>query len=78
MIEVKKIFVDANSQTTRTREVQRPILMTDNGFSRSINTSVCGDNLYNYENYTIVFVVTEEPFCSNSHAVRLFSASNNG
>jgi hypothetical protein len=36
----------------------KPILQTDSGLSRTLNTSLCGDNVYFYTNYTIHFVVT--------------------
>jgi hypothetical protein len=36
-----------------------PILLTDTGLRRKINTSNCGDNIYYYTNYTTNFVVTE-------------------
>jgi hypothetical protein len=38
--------------------VQDPILVTDGGLKRSLNKSVCGDNIYFYSNYTIHFVIT--------------------
>ena len=45
-----------------------PALMTNfnsptPGFSRSLNTSQCGSNMYNYVNSTISFVVTEGYDC---------------
>ena len=63
MIEVKKIQVNSVNQKARKKVAVRPILKTDSGFRRSLNTSVCGDNLYDFENYTIIFVVTEDPEC---------------
>lgn len=36
-----------------------PILLTDGGLRRSINTSKCGDNIYYYTNYTTNFIITE-------------------
>jgi hypothetical protein len=38
--------------------VQDPILITDSGLKRRLNTTVCGDNVYFYTNYTTHFVVT--------------------
>jgi len=38
--------------------IQPPILLTDSGLKRTLNTSLCGDNVYFYTNYTIHFVVT--------------------
>lgn len=43
--------------------VQDPILLTDGGLKRSLNTSLCGDNIYFYTNYTTHFVVTEDVNC---------------
>ena len=63
MIEVHKIEVNSTNQKARKLMPQRPILKTDSGFRRALNTSVCGDNLYDFENYTIIFVVTEDPSC---------------
>lgn len=40
-----------------------PILLTDTGLKRNLNTSVCGDNAYFYTNYTTHFVVTEDFSC---------------
>lgn len=37
-----------------------PILLTDTGLRRTINTSICGDNIYYYTNYTTNFIITEE------------------
>jgi len=39
-----------------------PRLVTDTGMT-SLNTSTCGDNAYYYNNYTIIFVVTEATDC---------------
>jgi hypothetical protein len=39
--------------------MMNPILFTDSGLKRNINTSLCGDNIYFYTNYTTHFVVTE-------------------
>jgi hypothetical protein len=35
-----------------------PILLVDSGLKRALNTSICGDNIYFYTNYTTHFVVT--------------------
>lgn len=40
-----------------------PILITDSGLKRNLNTSICGDNVYFYTNYTTHFVVTEDVNC---------------
>jgi hypothetical protein len=48
------IRISANNQ------VMDPILLTDSGLRRKMNTSLCGDNIYYYTNYTTHFVVTEE------------------
>ena len=47
------IRISANSK------VVDPLLLTDNGLRRKMNTSICGDNIYFYNNYTTHFVVTE-------------------
>lgn len=41
----------------------KPIYLVDGGPQRSLNTSVCGDNIYFFSNYSIVFVITETPNC---------------
>ena len=38
--------------------IQDPILVKDIGLDRTLNKSVCGDNVYFYTNYTIHFVIT--------------------
>lgn len=43
--------------------VVKPILLVDSGLKRPLNTSICGDNVYFFKNYTIHFVVTEDPSC---------------
>lgn len=43
--------------------VKDPILVTDNGLKRSLDTKVCGDNVYFYTNYTTHFVITEDKDC---------------
>lgn len=43
--------------------VRDPILLTDGGLKRNLNTSLCGDNVYFYTNYTTNFVVTEDVNC---------------
>ena len=43
--------------------VKDPILVTDSGLSRTLDTKVCGDNAYFFTNYTIHFVVTEDRDC---------------
>jgi hypothetical protein len=44
-----------------------PILQTDyasnSGIKTGLNTSQCGSNIYFYSNYTIHFVITEDPTC---------------
>jgi hypothetical protein len=40
-----------------------PILVTDSGPERPLNTSICGDNIYYYNNRTINFVVNEDLNC---------------
>jgi hypothetical protein len=39
-----------------------PRLVTDAGMT-ALNTSICGDNAYYYNNYTIIFVLTEAADC---------------
>ena len=43
----------------------KPILLTDgdSGARKSLNPTICGDNYYFYTNYTVHFVLTEEPDC---------------
>ncbi len=43
--------------------VMDPILLTDGGLKRNLNTTLCGDNIYFYNNYTTHFVVTEDLNC---------------
>lgn len=45
------------------KKVIEPIMITDSGIKRSLNKSICGDNIYFYTNYTIHFVVTEDRNC---------------
>lgn len=37
--------------------------LSENGLRRTINTSICGDNVYFYENRTIKIVITEAENC---------------
>jgi len=39
------------------------IPLTDGGLLRALDTTKCGDNIYYFTNYTIVFVVIESPAC---------------
>jgi hypothetical protein len=43
--------------------VSRPISLLDNNGQASLNTSLCGSNLFFYKNYTIHFVVTGSLNC---------------
>jgi hypothetical protein len=43
--------------------IMDPVLLTDGGLKRSLNTAQCGDNVYFYSNYTTHFVVTEDLNC---------------
>ena len=38
--------------------VKSPVLIQDTGVARALDTSVCGDNIYFYNNYTTHFVIT--------------------
>ena len=48
------IRISANS------EIVNPIVLVDTGLKRPLNTSICGDNVYYYSNYTTNFVITED------------------
>ena len=43
--------------------VVKPKLLTDQGLSGVLDTTICGDNIYFYDNYTVVFVVTADKNC---------------
>ena len=65
MIQVKKNVQRTNAKgniVTR-KKVVRPILLTDSGFKKPLNLTDCGSNMYDFRNYTVTFVVTEEFGC---------------
>ncbi len=45
------------------KKIIDPVVITDSGLKRNLNTSICGDNIYFYTNYTIHFVITEDRSC---------------
>ena len=44
-------------------KLMEPILIKDTGLKRSLNRTLCGDNVYFFNNYTTHFVVTEDANC---------------
>lgn len=50
-------------QITVNGQIIAPISLLDNNTQSSINTAICGSNIFFYKNYTINFVVTGSSTC---------------